>query len=933
MNKFKHDYEEQPELLREESGDYRITPEEEEEKEKYWERLKECLRDPEFRKIEGFPIGEDEEILALSDPPYYTACPNPFLGEIIEMWQQERAELRKELGLPDDSQDNGNGLKVYHREPFASDVSEGKNDPIYNAHSYHTKVPHKAVMRYILHYTDPGDIVLDGFCGTGMTGVAAQLCGDNKTVESLGYKVKRDGTILDEKGERISKLGARKAVLVDLSPAATFIAYNYNTPVDARAFEKEARRILKEVEEECGWMYETWHPHCDDPNRVKAKINYTIWSDIFICPNCNHDMIYWDVALDQENGIIRSEWNCPYCNILLAKTTNRKSEVIKVERAWETIRDSLSGKTIRQAKNIPVIVNYSIGRKRLDKRLDKHDIHLLKSIQQKYVPYKFPTHRLPDGVKTKEPIKLGIIDVSKFYSHRNLWTLSYTWDQIHSANSLLLLFWFTASLRGSTKLTTIAINYYFRGGGGAITRGIKGIYYIASIVPEIPAIKSLSSRVRAIVKAFHNYRTEQSQSNSIISTHSSTKIHGDMSNVVDYIFIDPPFGSNLMYSELNILWESWIGVITNNTSEAIINTSQHKSLLEYQGLMEKCFQELYKLLKPGKWITIEFHNSQNAVWNAIQEALIRAGFMIADVRMFDKQQGTFNQVTATGAVKQDLIISAYKQRIKFEQLFKIEGGSLEGAWAFIRQHLEQLPIPAVINDVVEIIAERQNYLLYDRMVAFHIVRGLSVPLSAAEFYQGINQRFSEVDGMYFTTEQAAEYNKRRLGARKVEQLSLFVNDEKSAIQWLRRELDPDIGTGPQTYQDLQPKFLRELHQARYEVLPELREMLEDNFIQDAGGRWYVPNPEKQADLEALRQRSLLREFNEYLKSKGRLKVFRSEAVRAGFSHYWKERDYDTILRVADRLPPIVLEEDQQMLMYVHNASLRQSKQPKQEKLI
>ena len=113
------------------------------ERAQYLERLREKLKDSEFRAIEGFPIGEDEDILALSDPPYYTACPNPFLAEIIERWQQERAALREELGLPDDSHDNGNGDRpVYHREPFAADVSEGKNDPIYNAHSYHTKVPH-----------------------------------------------------------------------------------------------------------------------------------------------------------------------------------------------------------------------------------------------------------------------------------------------------------------------------------------------------------------------------------------------------------------------------------------------------------------------------------------------------------------------------------------------------------------------------------------------------------------------------------------------------------------------------------------------------------------------------------------------------------------------------------------------------------------------
>ena len=126
-------------------------------------------------------------------------------------------------------------------------MSEGKNDPIYNAHSYHTKVPHKAIMRYILHYTEPGDIVFDGFAGTGMTGVAAQLCGDRKAVESLGY-TGTGGRHHSGRGQAHLQLGARQAVLNDLSPAATFIAYNYNTPVDAEAFKEEAERILAEVE-------------------------------------------------------------------------------------------------------------------------------------------------------------------------------------------------------------------------------------------------------------------------------------------------------------------------------------------------------------------------------------------------------------------------------------------------------------------------------------------------------------------------------------------------------------------------------------------------------------------------------------------------------------------------------------------------------------
>jgi len=272
--------------------------------------LAEKLKDPEFRAIEGFPIGTDEDIQALSDPPYYTACPNPWIGKFIEEW--EKAKPPK----PRDAE--------YHREPFAADVSEGKNDPIYNAHSYHTKVPHKAIMRYILHYTEPGDIVFDGFCGTGMTGVAAQMCSDKATVESLGYEVDENGVIyrkeVTEDGKTLktifSKLGARQAILNDLSPAATFIAYNYNMPVNVYAFEQLTKRILAEAKAECGWMYETWH---DKTSGIKGKINYTVWSDVFNCPECSGEVVFWETAVAKDVGKVLDDFECPHCGRWLSR--------------------------------------------------------------------------------------------------------------------------------------------------------------------------------------------------------------------------------------------------------------------------------------------------------------------------------------------------------------------------------------------------------------------------------------------------------------------------------------------------------------------------------------------------------------------------------------------------------------------------------------
>ena len=94
-------------------------------REYFLEKLREKLKAPKFRKIEGFPIGKDEDILALSDPPYYTACPNPFIEDFIKYY-----------GRPYDPLSDD-----YRREPFAVDVSEGKGDRSYYIHTYHTKVP------------------------------------------------------------------------------------------------------------------------------------------------------------------------------------------------------------------------------------------------------------------------------------------------------------------------------------------------------------------------------------------------------------------------------------------------------------------------------------------------------------------------------------------------------------------------------------------------------------------------------------------------------------------------------------------------------------------------------------------------------------------------------------------------------------------------
>lgn len=848
------------------------------------EKLREKLNDPAFRKIEGFPLGEDEDILALSDPPYYTACPNPFLEDFVRHHGTKHVEGDE-----------------YHQEPFAADVTEGKTDSIYTAHTYHTKVPHKAIMRYILHYTQPGDIVLDGFCGTGMTGIAAHLCGSRDVVQSLRYTVTPTGDIYDGDA-RISTLGRRRAILNDLSPAASFIASNYNSPVDIAAFQAAAKHLLQRFEDKYGWMYRTKHKGSRD-----ARINFVVWSDVFSCNHCQGEIVFWKEAV--EKGEVKDETICPHCKA----SVNKRS----LDRLTTTEKDTSTGKPIARAKRIPVVINYSVGKDRYEKEPDADDLELLKRIQREPIPGWYPTKRIDSDIDLwyeRDYRSLGIFSIDALFQRRALIMVSFFREEIANQEGRLrgfLWFWFQSVLMGFSLL-----NRYLKNAFSQVNRILSGTLYVGAMHSEVSPWYALEGKVKrlAVFECMKQYTT-------LVSTGSTATLRIP-ENSLDYVFTDPPFGSNIIYSDLSIVWEAWLNLFTNTDQENVVHRRKKANaftLTDYTRMMTACFRVMHQALKPGRWITVEFHNSKNSVWTAIQEALLEAGFVVADVRTLDKGMGTFKQVNAAGAVKQDLVISAYKPARELEEGFKLMAGTDKGVWEFVEAHLQQLPVFVPKKGKGEVLAERQNYLLFDRMVAFHVQRGATVPCSAAEFYAGLRQKFSEKDGMYFLADQVSEYEQKRLEVNELEQPELFVSDEKSAIQWVRREL----ADSPKTYQALQPLYMREAQRVweDHEQPIELTTILEQGFFKDDDDKWHVPDAKNEQHLEQLRNRALLKEFQQYIDTKGKLKVVRSEALRAGFKDAWQRKDYTTIVQMAKRVPDAVIQEDQALLMYFDNASL------------
>lgn len=894
-------------------------PSEDARREHFLGLLAEKLKDPAFRKQEGFPQGADEAILAMSDPPYYTACPNPWLADFV-----------KHYGKADDPS------QEYAREPMAIDVSVGKTDALYRAHSYHTKVPHLAIVPSILHFTEPGDIVLDGFAGSGMTGVAAQWCG--AAPAAYRHQVEMEWK---KAGQAPPRWGARRIVLNDLSPAATFIGANYNIPFDVGFFEREGKKLLKEADQQIGWMYRTLH----SDGRTEARIQYTVWSDAFSCHACAGEVVFTEAALDVDTKKVSKTITCPHCGAEAVKE--------QMELVFESFIDPASGAVSQRPKRIPSLIIYKIGKDTYEKKPDEKDLERLSRIAELPLPPQMPTDVLPDSQMTR----VGRMRTTRteaihhMYLPRAAHGMSELWRlaQQHPdpRTRSFLTFMVEQAIWGMSVLARYTPTHFSQ-----VNQYLSGVFYVASQISECSPWYILEGKLTRLVSAFNNYHPKRGMA--AVTTGSATALPIPDSSI-DYVFTDPPFGENIYYADLNILVESWHGVTTDPTPEAIVDRVRGKAVSEYQQLMTQSFREYYRVLKPGRWMTVVFSNSRAAVWNSIQVGLQQAGFVVAEVNALDKKQGSFQQLVSPNAVKQDLVISAYKPNGGLEKRLAERGAAPESAWDFVQTHLRQLPVSKVKNGILEMVVERDPRRIYDRMVAWFVRHDFPVPLSTEEFLDGLRSRFPERDGMVFLPEQVAEYDRKRAQAAQAPQMELFVSDERSAIDWLMDFLRKR----PSTYQEVHPEFTTQVGAGwrKHEERPELSALLADNFLRyDGNGdvpsqihsylstnfkdlrglekddpqlmakakdRWYAPDPSKAKDLEQKRERSLLKEFENYKSAPGRkLKEFRLEVLRAGFKAAWGAKDYKTIIGIAQKIPEEALQEDEKLLLWYDQALTR-----------
>lgn len=481
-------------------------------------------------------------------------------------------------------------LVDYDCPPFTRPVQAGKNTAIYNAHSYHTKVPYQGIIPFLEHYTQEGDLVADPFCGSGMTGVAALLTN-------------------------------RDAILSDLSPAAVHIARNYNTPADPQEIDATWHDLLPRVERLSAELYGTTCARCGDG----ALIEYTIFTDVFQCTACAAEMTLWDHGRD-DTGKLTGSILCPECH----------AEHDKNAVPWLT--------------SVPCSVNTSCRscRGRHERPPMDAEVRSLEALAGVEPPGWVPQVPFgPDWEMWRQGhADRGIDSVRAFFTPRNLHALSALHTLIQDVHQertkQALLFAFTGSVNRASKR--------YQWNHKRPTNVLGGTLYVSSLFYEFNVMRLFERKVKAALRLFAS--TYGAKGRVAVDQASATALAHLPNDSIDYVFTDPPFGSNIYYADVSLLWEAWLGDLTDRSRQMVIGAAGPrgpKSLEDYKEMLTLALKEIRRVLKPERWATVVFHSSNGSVWQAVRDACIEAGFTLANASMFDKKQRSFKALKALSA--------------------------------------------------------------------------------------------------------------------------------------------------------------------------------------------------------------------------------------------------------------------------------------------
>lgn len=699
----------------------------------------------------------------------------------------------------------------YSVPAFTAQLMSTKASSTYGMHMYWTKKPHGAIEQYIQHYTQPGQLVLDPMCGSGGTALVALM--------------------LD-----------RTAIAIDRSPAATFITKNSCTPVTPHKVRQSFDAAISRIRKELDWLYGTRCERCNGP----ATVMYTVYSQVFKCPKCTQSVPYFDcVETEQADGSGKAKTisACPVCF--------DKGHVEAISTSGEKVGV------------IPVLTNYVCNGRCKPKRAERrhnddeankrrffheHDLARIKEVEGAKNPHWHPKTRMmhapADQVKWGTLYRQGVaswVTIDQIFTQRNLWALGAIRSVIDIQSPLGFV------------LSSIVLNasrmYRHREGGGG---GPAGNISLPQIGREMNVLALFEAKLTDLLDAAQE-TSGINLSKLCVSTQSASDLSAIPANTIDYIFTDPPYSHKFPYGELNFIWEEWLGLDSHwHNEEIIINDVQGKTESDWEEGMRKVFSECYRVLKPGRWISLCYHDTSEGTWSLVQDLMAEAGFVVETTESavyIDTTQKTIKQLLADKANRRDLVINFRKPKPgewRVSQVFIPDNIDVPTFQELARQ---------IIHNVLASHPGTTKDRIYDHLVSSMVRKG---QMEAHDFDAILRSVAEEVQqggqqGRWYLKEGADLLDK----AEQAKEDAIGKRLEKFMVEYLRKH--PEEEGVHFTY--LQEEFFGVPH-ANW-PRRRLNDWLPEYFVKTPTGTWRPPDEDERTQLATLREAGTLRRIKRF----------------------------------------------------------------------
>lgn len=630
-------------------------------------------------------IGPEQEELTLKTDPTKKGNPNPVNNP------KQSKELLKDL-------DN--------IKPISHSVPAKPHTPVYKMHRYFARRPWSVFNELIRHYSNPGSIVLDPFCGGGVT-----------IIEGLKLR--------------------RKVIGVDLNPMATFITRMEAIDVDLGELGEAFLKIEEAIKDKIQELYLTKCPKCGK----ETPADWFEWSYIYKCPHCKKR-----VQLSEAEKLRGGKYVCNYCD--------ETFKLVEAKRVGEV--------------PIRLKLRCQYCEFRGEKKPDDYDFKKVAWIEKnfdKIVKQRklwYPKDKIFPGEKTRELLTKDLKCFYELFTKRNLLALSILIKNIKGTPvgniKDLITLHFSTTLCWASKVS-------YRKKGQPVGWGGHH-FWLPHIPVEINVGRTFSTRFKAIISGKQYSKTEignyhkgasdfpqlQSDKTCLLLFKSSTKLPLP-SKSVDTIITDPPYGGNVNYTELSNFWAIWIkdilglkqNELIDNTEEVIENKFQRKAIKEYRTLMYRVFKECHRVLKSNRWMVMTFHNRDFKTWNAIHLAAHDAGFVLSEEDGMIYQPPIQQYVTtlhqrAGGSMLGDFILS-FKKVEKPPEKKVIP-------YVEVGRRIEQLASEAVLYHHGATLST-----IYMKLIPFLLNKGLLEKIDEKGVVPYLQKNFEERDGKWHLKEK------------------------------------------------------------------------------------------------------------------------------------------------------------------------------------